>query len=310
MERLKAAGCIVVGKTNTPELGHKGDTINPLFGATCNPWDLDAQRRRVVGRLGGGDRRRAGAAVHGLRRRRLDPHPVGGVRALRHEAVARPRARSGGPKPPGWADLSTKGPMARTVRDITLALDAVVGPEPTDLRSLPMPDASWTRSLDELARAAQGRLVADPRLRRGRRARCGRSARPRSRTLEGLGTEVVDVDPVFDEDPAHAVAHAGDGRQPARARTPPRAPTTGTQLDPDHVALIDAFGRQADRASTCWPPSTRATRANLRLVELFHQVPLLLTPTVGGQVGPAGEPRARSTARRPRSGWPSPTRST
>jgi Asp-tRNA(Asn)/Glu-tRNA(Gln) amidotransferase A subunit family amidase len=39
--RMKAAGCIVVGKTNTPELGHKGDTSNRVFGATCNPWDLD-----------------------------------------------------------------------------------------------------------------------------------------------------------------------------------------------------------------------------------------------------------------------------
>ena len=40
--------------------------------------------------------------------------------------------------------------MARTIRDITLALDMVVGPEVTDLRSLPMPDTSWTRSLNEL----------------------------------------------------------------------------------------------------------------------------------------------------------------
>ena len=71
----------MVGKTNTPELGHKADTVNPLFGATCNPWDLDAQRRRLLRRLGGGDRRRARAALHRLRRRRLDPHPLGGVRA-------------------------------------------------------------------------------------------------------------------------------------------------------------------------------------------------------------------------------------
>ncbi|HMC41361.1 MAG TPA: amidase, partial [Acidimicrobiales bacterium] len=38
--RLKAQGCIVVGKTNTPELGHYADTVSPLFGATRNPWDL------------------------------------------------------------------------------------------------------------------------------------------------------------------------------------------------------------------------------------------------------------------------------
>src|ERR1700676_1308925 len=39
--RLVAAGCVVVGKTNTPELGWKADTDNALFGPTLNPWNLD-----------------------------------------------------------------------------------------------------------------------------------------------------------------------------------------------------------------------------------------------------------------------------
>ena len=39
--RLKAAGCVVVGKTNTPALGHKADTTNLVFGATRNPWNLE-----------------------------------------------------------------------------------------------------------------------------------------------------------------------------------------------------------------------------------------------------------------------------
>ena len=39
--RLKDAGCVVVGKTNTPELGWRADTVNPAFGPTRNPWDLD-----------------------------------------------------------------------------------------------------------------------------------------------------------------------------------------------------------------------------------------------------------------------------
>src|SRR5690606_20090365 len=50
VERLRAAGCVVVGKTNTPELGHKADTINALFGATRNPWNLD---RSAGGSSGG-----------------------------------------------------------------------------------------------------------------------------------------------------------------------------------------------------------------------------------------------------------------
>ena len=41
VNRLKAAGCVVVGKTNTPELGWKGDTVNLTFGATRNPWRIE-----------------------------------------------------------------------------------------------------------------------------------------------------------------------------------------------------------------------------------------------------------------------------
>ena len=41
MSRLVAAGCVVMGKTNTPELGWKGDTDNLVFGPTLNPWNLE-----------------------------------------------------------------------------------------------------------------------------------------------------------------------------------------------------------------------------------------------------------------------------
>ena len=45
VERLRGAGAIIVGKTNTPEFGHKGVTDNPLFGITRNPWDPALHRR-------------------------------------------------------------------------------------------------------------------------------------------------------------------------------------------------------------------------------------------------------------------------
>ena len=106
-----------------------------------NPWDLEPQRRRLVGRLGRRGRRRHGAAGTGS-------DGGGSIRipaALCGLSGFKPslgRVPIGGPHPPGWADLSTRGPMARTIRDVALALDCVVGPDPTDLRSLPMPDAA------------------------------------------------------------------------------------------------------------------------------------------------------------------------
>jgi Asp-tRNA(Asn)/Glu-tRNA(Gln) amidotransferase A subunit family amidase len=55
VQRLKDAGCVILGKTNTPEFGHKGVTENLIFGPTRNPWDLN----RTTGGSSGG----AGAAI-------------------------------------------------------------------------------------------------------------------------------------------------------------------------------------------------------------------------------------------------------
>jgi aspartyl-tRNA(Asn)/glutamyl-tRNA(Gln) amidotransferase subunit A len=284
VERMKAAGCIVLGKTNTPELGHKGDTINPVFGATCNPWDL--------GRSAGGSSGGSAAAIaagmvpmctgsDGGGSIRI-PASVCGISGMKPSLG---RVPMGGIKPPGWGDLSTRGPMARTVRDITLALDAVVGPEPTDLRSLPMPDTSWTRSLVELHAPRKvgwsltlGYAAVDSEV----RAICETALR----TLEGLGTEVVDVDPVFDKDPAIPwITLAMTGNERALGHL--RGTDAWARLDQGHVALIDMFGAKPS-GSELLAAFDACHTANVRLVELFHQVPLLLTPTVAGQVGAPG----------------------
>ena len=59
------------------------------------------------------------------------------------------RVPAGGVNPPDWPDLSTRGPMARRTADLALVLDAVIGPEPLDLRSLPMPDPSWAAAVED-----------------------------------------------------------------------------------------------------------------------------------------------------------------
>jgi Asp-tRNA(Asn)/Glu-tRNA(Gln) amidotransferase A subunit family amidase len=285
VERLKAAGCIVVGKTNTPEGGHKADTVNPLFGATANPWDLT----RTAGGSSGGS---AAAIAAGLVPMCTGSDGGGSIRipssvcGLSGMKPSLGRVPVGGLKPPGWADLSTKGPMARGVRDITLALDAVVGPEATDLRSLPMPDSSWSRSLRELHPPRKvgwspnlGYAIVDREVLAICEAAVG--------VLEGLGTEIVHLDKVFDEDPGApwmTLAMSSDERSVAHLR----GTDDWERLDPGHVQLIDHFG-----ATTTGADVMAAIDAchllNVRLVELFHQVPLLLTPTVAGQPGPIGE---------------------
>lgn len=284
VERLRAAGCIVVGKTNTPELGHKADTTNPLFGSTRNPWNLE----RTAGGSSGGSAAAIAAGLvplctgsDGGGSIRI-PSSVCGISGMKPSLG---RVPMGGPRAPGWGDLSTKGPMARTIRDITLALDMVVGPEVTDLRSLPMPDTSWTRSLHELHAPRKvgwaptlGYAEVDTEV----AAVCAAAVE----RLADLGSEIVEVDPVFPEDPGLPwlmLAMAGN----ERALRHLRGTEDWERLDPAHTALIDRFGATPTGADVL-AAFDACHEANLRLVELFHRVPVLLTPTVAGQPGLAG----------------------
>ena len=67
--RLRAAGCIPVGKTNTPEFGWMGNTTNAIFGPTLNPFDTSKGAGGSSGGACGGPGRRHGPPGHGVRRR-------------------------------------------------------------------------------------------------------------------------------------------------------------------------------------------------------------------------------------------------
>ena len=131
--RLKAAGAVVVGKTNTPEFGWTADTYNPVFGPTLNPWNLE----RSPGGSSGG----TGAAIAaGMVPLGTGSDGGGSIRipsALNGLSGFKPTQGviPSGPSALGAADLSTVGPMARRIRDVALALDCVAGPSAADLRS-------------------------------------------------------------------------------------------------------------------------------------------------------------------------------
>jgi aspartyl-tRNA(Asn)/glutamyl-tRNA(Gln) amidotransferase subunit A len=135
VERLKGAGAIIIGKTATPEFGHKGVTDSPLFGITRNPWNPDL----TPGGSSGG----SGVAVAaGMGPLAVGTDGGGSIRV--------PAAFCGiyGLKPSfgrvpqfpgfrGWETLSHTGPMSRTVRDAALMLDVMAGPDDRDMHSLP-----------------------------------------------------------------------------------------------------------------------------------------------------------------------------
>ena len=135
VRRIKAAGGVTMGKTNTPEFGLGSQTFNQVFGATRNPYDLT----KTCGGSSGG----AGVALATGMIPIADGSDMGG--SLRNPAnfnnVVGFRCSPGRmPGPPGsWATLSVDGPMARTVDDVALLLSVMAGPEPSSPISISEP---------------------------------------------------------------------------------------------------------------------------------------------------------------------------
>ena len=128
VERMKAAGAITLGKTNTPEFGAGSQTFNQVFGATCNPYNTDLT-------CGGS----SGGAAVSLACRMLslaDGSDLGG--SLRNPAnysnVVGFRPSLGRvpswPSNAPWNSLSVEGPLARTVEDAALLLSVLASPDP------------------------------------------------------------------------------------------------------------------------------------------------------------------------------------
>jgi amidase len=160
VQRMAEAGAISLGKTNTPEFGAGSHTVNPVFGATRNPYDLS----RSAGGSSGG----AAAALAARMICLADGSDLGG--SLRNPAsfcnVVGLRPSPG--RVPVWpvadvADvLGVQGPMARTVADVALLLTALCGPDPRVPLALDaaLPRAEPDRIPGLLARDLTGVRVA------------------------------------------------------------------------------------------------------------------------------------------------------
>jgi len=275
VRRLKAAGCVVVGKTNTPELGWKGDTDNTVFGATRNPWNLE----HSPGGSSGGS---AAAIAAGMVPLATGSDGGGSIRipssccGLSGLKASLGRVPSGGSEPPDWQHLSTKGPMARRLADVVAALDVVVGPDATDLRSLPRPEASWPAALLDAhvpVRVAWSPTLGYAPVDDEVRDVCTRAVA----VLESLGAEVVEIEAVFDEDPV------GDWLTLAmaynlRTLAPYRGTEVWARVDPLLAAQMD-WAAEHMTALDLVRAEDACHRLNTKLVDLFHDVRLLVTPT-------------------------------
>jgi Asp-tRNA(Asn)/Glu-tRNA(Gln) amidotransferase A subunit family amidase len=146
--RLKAAGAIVIGKTNAPEFGHTAVTKNLVYGVTRSPWNLE----RTPGGSSGGSSAAVAACVCPL----VTASDGGGsIRIPASFTGTFGLKPSYGRVPRGpiahwdYDDTSCYGPLTRTVEDAALFLDLVAGPSPYDPNTLPAPGLSYVEALGE-----------------------------------------------------------------------------------------------------------------------------------------------------------------
>jgi aspartyl-tRNA(Asn)/glutamyl-tRNA(Gln) amidotransferase subunit A len=265
--RLRAAGAIVVGKTNSPVYGHKGETDNPLFGTTRNPY---APSRTPGGSSGGS----AAAIAAGMVPLATGSDGGGSIRipasccnlaGFKPTYGIVPRDDEHGS---AWGHLSTRGPMARTFAEVGAALDVVAGFTAGDLAAIPPPGSfaaaaargvtaglrvAWSPTLGYATPTAPVMAVCEPAV----------------RVLGELGARVEEVATVLPQDPVAdwlTLVAAGSRRELELLGVPFTGAAAhrfepsflwmlergGTATAVEHVAALDGCYQLGRRLAAVW----------------------------------------------------------
>jgi Asp-tRNA(Asn)/Glu-tRNA(Gln) amidotransferase A subunit family amidase len=191
VERLKHAGAIVIGKTNTPEFGYTAFTTNRVFGTTRNPWN----RERTPGGSSGGS---SAAVAGGLVALATASDGGGSVRIPACYTGLVGLKPTNGRIPWGPEEMLrcsatiVSGPLTRSVSDAALWLDVTVGPHPADPFSLPHPGYAYAELIKRPPPAL--RIAYTPTLGYARpEVPVRREVESALRALEGVGHRVEPV---------------------------------------------------------------------------------------------------------------------
>jgi amidase len=192
IERLRAAGAVTLGKTNTPEFGAGSQTFNEVFGRTLNPYDPS----KTCGGSSGGAAVALACGMVPI----ADGSDTGG--SLRNPAafcnVVGLRTSPGRvpvwPRELAWTTLSVQGPMARTVADVALLLSAIAGAAPRSPIAIAEPGDRFRRPLTRDFRGVRvawsrdlGGLPIDRRV--------TTALAPQRKVLESLGCVIDEAQP-------------------------------------------------------------------------------------------------------------------
>ena len=198
VRRIREAGFVVLGKTNTPELGTIAQTESELNGACRNPWD----KTRTAGGSSGGA---AAATAAGLC---PAAHGSDGGGSIRIPASCcglvglKPSRGRVSPAPygSGALGLGTSGPLARTVRDAAALLDVMAGYEPGDFFVAPKPERPFLAEADLEPPALRIAVTTEPPTQVPVDPVCVAAAQSAAALLGELGHEVVEATPPWRSD--------------------------------------------------------------------------------------------------------------
>jgi amidase len=277
VRRLKEAGFVVLGKTNTPELGLTAVTESELNGPCRNPWDPS----RTAGGSSGGA---AAAVAAGLAPAAQGSDGGGSIRipasccGLFGIKPARGRVS---PAPYGGLEgFSTSGPIARTVLDAAALLDVMAGYETGDPYWAPPPERPFA---DEVG-ADPGRLrialTATPPIDAPVARECTSAAQDAASLLEELGHTVDEAAPEWDGDRLFS------GFMKVWQVMPALQPLPRDLFEPETQALMEAA---AKLGAVDYVRATVGLReVSRRIVAFFECYDLLLTPTLAQPPVPIG----------------------
>ena len=282
--RLRAAGAIVIGKTNTPAYGFQSETDNLLFGPSRNPWS----HRRTPGGSSGG----SGAAVAaGLVALCTGSDGGGSIRIPSATCGISGFKPTNGVVPngdgdwPTWGPFSTRGPMARTFAEIAYALDVVAGHSARDLMSFDLAgsfvDAAAQGVLDGVRiiwSPTLGTATPDPAIVDA----CERALN----VLEQHGARIVEtVDAVFAEPPVRSwIVRAAAGS----LRTATVDPTPWDRRFLPGAQFVARLGESLT-VRNMLDAEQGAHLAGLQLAAVFERADVLVTPGMAAVAPRVGE---------------------
>ena len=279
--RYRRAGLVIVGKTNTPELGLATTTEPRLFGPTRNPWSASHS-------AGGSSGGAAAAVAAGMV---PTAHATDGGGSIRIPASCcglfglkptRARTPAGPMVGEGWSGASIGHAITRTVRDSAALLDAVAGSDVGDPYWAPPPARPFLSEVGAEPRQLRIALCTTPWNGMTVDARCREAAQSAAKLCEALGHTVEDARPEIDVaalGQAQRVIIAGNVRNALETR----ATALGRALEPEDVEKATwrtaQYGREATAAD--YARSVQVVhRAGRAVGRFFQHWDILLTPTM------------------------------